>query len=136
MSESSKGHLETSAVEGAVISEEVFEAYFTIQEALAADSMDGIAEAAGTIQESLDISAVQNLKKVEEIEAVRKHFDELSQHLIAHLKMNGVDDQNHNLAFCPMAFNNSGASWLQRDSELANPYFGARMLRCGTFQEL
>ena len=32
---------------------------------------------------------------------------------------------------CPMAFNNSGATWLQRDRQVANPYFGSRMLRCG-----
>ena len=25
-----------------------------------------------------------------------------------------------------------GAEWLQREGPLANPYFGASMLRCGT----
>lgn len=33
--------------------------------------------------------------------------------------------------FCPMAFDNKGATWFQQASELANPYFGAMMLRCG-----
>ena len=33
--------------------------------------------------------------------------------------------------FCPMAFDNKGAVWFQEASELANPYFGAMMLRCG-----
>ena len=32
---------------------------------------------------------------------------------------------------CPMAFGNTGASWIQADDKLLNPYFGAAMLRCG-----
>jgi hypothetical protein len=34
-----------------------------------------------------------------------------------------------------MAFENEGASWLQRSKEIRNPYFGARMLRCGEIRE-
>lgn len=34
-------------------------------------------------------------------------------------------------AFCPMAFDNKGAFWLQKDETIANPYFGDAMLRCG-----
>jgi len=36
----------------------------------------------------------------------------------------------HYEMFCPMAFDR-GASWLQETEELANPYYGANMLRCG-----
>ena len=35
------------------------------------------------------------------------------------------------LAHCPMAFDNAGADWLQRGTQINNPYFGAQMLRCG-----
>lgn len=38
------------------------------------------------------------------------------------------------LVHCPMAFDFSGADWLQLGSEVANPYFGAEMLRCGTVE--
>jgi membrane fusion protein, copper/silver efflux system len=34
-------------------------------------------------------------------------------------------------AYCPMAFDDRGAEWLQMGEEIANPYFGASMLRCG-----
>ncbi len=33
--------------------------------------------------------------------------------------------------YCPMAFGNQGATWLQGDPKVNNPYFGASMLRCG-----
>lgn len=32
---------------------------------------------------------------------------------------------------CPMAFDGAGARWIQAPGEVANPYFGASMLRCG-----
>ena len=35
---------------------------------------------------------------------------------------------------CPMAFDDEGASWLQADKKVANPYYGAEMLRCGTIK--
>ncbi|MBI4471193.1 MAG: DUF3347 domain-containing protein, partial [Acidobacteria bacterium] len=38
--------------------------------------------------------------------------------------------------FCPMAFNNAGARWLQARPEVANPYFGSKMLRCGSTELL
>ena len=33
--------------------------------------------------------------------------------------------------YCPMAFDNKGAAWLQATREISNPYFGSAMLRCG-----
>ncbi|MBN2296098.1 MAG: efflux RND transporter periplasmic adaptor subunit [Pirellulales bacterium] len=38
-------------------------------------------------------------------------------------------------AFCPMAFKNKGAAWLQSGKTIANPYFGHKMLRCGEIQQ-
>jgi Cu(I)/Ag(I) efflux system membrane fusion protein len=37
---------------------------------------------------------------------------------------------------CPMAFDNKGANWLQAESKLANPYYGAMMLRCGETRKI
>ena len=37
---------------------------------------------------------------------------------------------------CSMAFDFRGASWLQQEGELANPYFGAEMLRCGSVERV
>ena len=37
--------------------------------------------------------------------------------------------------YCPMALNNKGASWLSNSKEIKNPYFGSKMLNCGSVQE-
>lgn len=34
-------------------------------------------------------------------------------------------------AHCPMVDDNRGADWLQRETAIANPYFGSMMFRCG-----
>ncbi|MHC4399007.1 MAG: efflux RND transporter periplasmic adaptor subunit [Planctomycetota bacterium] len=37
-------------------------------------------------------------------------------------------------AYCPMAFKNKGAPWLQAGDTVDNPYFGHRMKRCGEIE--
>jgi hypothetical protein len=38
-------------------------------------------------------------------------------------------------AYCPMANNNQGATWLSDSKEIRNPYFGDKMLKCGSLKE-
>jgi Cu(I)/Ag(I) efflux system membrane fusion protein len=40
------------------------------------------------------------------------------------------------VAHCSMAFNNTGADWLQTDKKILNPYFGASMLQCGSIKKV
>ena len=44
-------------------------------------------------------------------------------------------DKKIHLTFCPMAFNNKGTYWLQTRDVVNNPYFGAKMLKCGTIKD-
>jgi len=37
--------------------------------------------------------------------------------------------------FCPMAFNNQGAYWYADVEEITNPYFGKKMLKCGSVKK-
>jgi Cu(I)/Ag(I) efflux system membrane fusion protein len=39
-------------------------------------------------------------------------------------------------AHCPMAFDNKGASWLQDNERIDNPYFGSKMRRCGAIKRI
>lgn len=68
------------------------------------------------------------------LDQARELFQAHSQAMIA-LARAGYVDVNAYLMFCPMAFNNQGAYWLQPNSELLNPYFGDAMLRCGDHLE-
>lgn len=70
------------------------------------------------------------------IEKHREALDNLSQALTALLQAAHVEGLGPTYrAHCPMAFDNRGASWLTPEEEVFNPYFGDRMLRCGSIEE-
>ncbi len=70
-----------------------------------------------------------------EIEQQRTQFSFLSQALIKSLKVFGVPESTYYVQHCPMANDNEGADWLSREEQVQNPYFGDKMLTCGTVQE-
>ena len=37
--------------------------------------------------------------------------------------------------YCPMAFNGKGGHWISNVKEIYNPYFGSKMMDCGTVEE-
>ncbi|UCD36922.1 MAG: efflux RND transporter periplasmic adaptor subunit [Fidelibacterota bacterium] len=66
------------------------------------------------------------------IDAVRRGFEQVSNTIIALEQSFGhIAPGDVYQLFCPMAFNNAGAYWLQKVKQVDNPYFGAKMLRCG-----
>jgi membrane fusion protein, copper/silver efflux system len=67
-----------------------------------------------------------------DIETLRSGFGTLSIGMAGAVERLGVDIKGPVFElFCPMAFNNKGATWLQQNKEVRNPYFGAQMPNCG-----
>jgi Cu(I)/Ag(I) efflux system membrane fusion protein len=74
--------------------------------------------------------------KAEDLALQRKHFEPVSEAALALQRTFGhAGEKKHFEMYCPMAFDNRGAPWLQETQELLNPYFGAGMLRCGVTRE-
>ena len=128
--------------------------YLTLQTSLANDDLAGAKKAAekftaalkGMDTKSLKGEArniwMQNLDQLtagkdrilgaRDIEALRQGFERLSVGMAGAVERLGADLQGPVFElFCPMAFNNKGATWLQQDKDIRNPYFGAEMLNCG-----
>ena len=74
---------------------------------------------------------VDQLLKANDIEARREAFALLSEALAQAVAAFGIDAKPLFQLRCPMAFNNRGATWLQSDKNVQNPYFGQQMLKCG-----
>jgi membrane fusion protein, copper/silver efflux system len=76
--------------------------------------------------------ALAVMREAEEIGVLREQLVPLTRHL-EHAIVGFSAGQLEALyrAHCPMAFGNRGADWLQATEEIANPYFGAKMFRCG-----
>lgn len=129
--------------------ENFYEAYFTIQVALAGDkkppgnSVAELTTLAGKLAEMTDFSesirnqfgkAATNAEHLHHlsIEEARKKFKPIS-HLLVTLATtyrgaNAKVPFYH--FFCPMVPEGEG-DWLQPNNQLINPYFGSQMLNCG-----
>jgi Cu(I)/Ag(I) efflux system membrane fusion protein len=134
----------------------VLTTYLALQEALAGDSFENADKAAsdltGTIGElgkhhlpgeahdrwMEDLGALKKsvdpVNAATEIETLRASFYPLSQSVETFVRDFGNETETPlKKVFCPMALED-GAYWLQTGKDVANPYFGDTMLRCGTFQ--
>jgi len=136
----------------------VYQAYINIQKSLASDNLNTaktsynqLSDAVKEVDMSLfngesdkqwmsfydsilNISGTIN--KSSNIEKIRNLFEETSNIIIDLHKYFGHSDSiDFYLTFCPMAFKNKGAYWIQTDSVVNNPYYGEKMLRCGEIKE-
>jgi hypothetical protein len=120
----------------------IVQSYLTIQAQLAADKMDDVKEPAraiaaqaavmGKAGEQLAASAAA-VEKAADITAARDAFGKLTDAVMAAGKAeNWKDVEGVRLAFCPMV----DRSWLQKEKEIRNPYYGSGMLTCGSFKKL
>jgi hypothetical protein len=108
----------------------VFKHYVAAQEALAADDF----KLAKSSLELLAKNSEEELKKLTEsalkagdLKTLREAFIPLSE-LIAKAELaDGLA-----VAYCPMA----KAHWVQKNGEVANPFYGSSMLRCGTIKKV
>jgi Cu(I)/Ag(I) efflux system membrane fusion protein len=79
--------------------------------------------------------AVADLPVGAALESLRAKFEPVSAAVLELLEHNGnLSGRTLVEAWCPMAFDNRGAGWVQGGEPLANPYFGSTMLRCGSLR--
>lgn len=111
----------------------VLDLYTEVSKALAADDLqatqkaaDELQKAAAKVQPELAVLAGQVFGS-DSLASARQAFKPLSEQAV---KMAGGIEGYH-IMTCPMA----KADWVQQDRQLANPYYGASMLRCGSVKK-
>ena len=108
--------------------------YVAAQEALAADDLDQAHQALQGLVQSANPTLkplAEKAASAADLAAVRVAFKPLSEEV-----RKGQIPEGYVVAYCPMADGDKGAHWVQKDQpQIANPYFGASMLRCGVFKE-
>lgn len=138
----------------------VFAKYEPLAEALAADNPEAARNAAAKVSGALQLvnsseldgpshnvwtnalakmnDGLTAIREAEDIVGVRTGFEPLSVGLSEAILKLGIDtDGPLYEMFCPMAFEYEGATWLQRNEDVRNPYFGTAMITCGeTNQQL
>lgn len=70
-----------------------------------------------------------------DIESKRKEFESMSDALWSLMRTVRYSGAKIYYQYCPMAFDNKGAYWVSKDREIRNPYFGDKMLECGSLED-
>lgn len=132
--------------------------YFRLSNALAGDDFESAKKEVAALGESLakvDMSAVsgdahmawmrqheqltkalEGSSSAQDIAKLRVSFEPLSIAMTEAVKTFGPTGAEHVYqVHCPMAFDFKGASWLQANKEVLNPYFGDEMLNCGAVKQ-
>ncbi|MEH6679249.1 MAG: DUF3347 domain-containing protein [Sediminicola sp.] len=117
---------------------EIFHHYIHIKTALVNGDSEEAASGAAMLAEvasGQDIrDSAKSISAGTDIGEQRAAFASLTtsmEHLLSNALRSGEIYKQH----CPMAFNNKGASWLSMEKEIKNPYFGEKMLSCGSITE-
>lgn len=133
----------------------VYTAYLDAQEQLANDDLGGFldtAKALSTIVASVQVTglfgeqlgawkAAANKLRISSpittMDEARSIFEQMSGAILdLQSRFGNPTGEMLYTAHCPMAFDFKGADWVQRGTEIKNPYYGSEMHRCGTIQEV
>lgn len=85
---------------------------------------------AGTIAGS-----AQALVAEKDINNKRKEFEMIADAMWSLTRTVRYTGQKLYWQYCPMAFDNKGAYWMSYEREIKNPYFGSKMLNCGSVED-
>lgn len=131
----------------------IFDNYFNVKSALAADDFKKAIEAGKAMKTSLAMvdmnlfkgdahdvwmqqytslkESLKHVEHLEDIKAIRQSFIDISKAMISIAETFDPLSSVIYVQYCPMADSNKGAKWLSQEKEIRNPYFGDAMLTCG-----
>ena len=124
-----QGALAQDDVQGA---KEALSSMHGVLHAMPEDALDSTAASQWDSTEARIMAILHPMSTADSLGAVRIHFMDFSRELLDAIGKFGVAGKEPLYHFhCPMARDNKGADWVQKDSLLANPYYGSSMLKCG-----
>ncbi len=120
-----------------------FEHYIGVKSALVASDNTEAQKHANMLLESLKevkaeqtlLDATQQLADATDINKQREAFSKITKGMEVVLT-GAVSSGEIYKQFCPMAFDGKGDYWYSSSSEIRNPYFGDKMLKCGRVEEV
>lgn len=133
--------------------------YIQLKDALVKDSLPMVNEAAKNVSEntkpdSAQLKAIDPAKQpgytslcseiharvgmladAKDLQMKRTIFKEMTPSLKKLSEQYGSGKTPVYEQYCPMAFNNTGATWLSLETKIRNPYLPKTMLKCGMVQD-
>ena len=120
----------------------VFKHYMQIKTALVNSNPEEAQTAAKDLTKALNsvpgngkaLGAAREIAQTDNLDDQRTHFPNLSAG-IETLVSGSVASGEIYKQYCPMAFDGQGGYWLSASQEVRNPYFGDKMLKCGSVRD-
>lgn len=117
--------------------------YLKVKDALVASNAEEAKKAAVEFQKSLKdvkgadavLAATTKFANTGDLKEQRVLFSTVSNEMTTLVKGGQLSAGALYLEYCPMANGNEGAYWLSNEKQIKNPYFGDRMLKCGSVKE-
>ena len=115
----------------------VWKAYNAVREALVATDAPKAKQEAAQLamifsEDNAKLKAMaEGIAKTEDVVAQREAFSKFSNAVEAYFKST-INAGKLYKQHCPMAFSGEGADWFSNESAIKNPYFGDKMLNCGS----
>lgn len=136
-------------------------AYINVKDALVASDAQKASAAAGSLAQAADslkvneitgdttgliketansytgtiTASAQALADKKDINAQRKEFEMIADAMWSLTRTVKYTGQKVYWQYCPMAFNDKGAYWMSNERQIRNPYFGSKMLTCGSVED-
>jgi hypothetical protein len=136
--------------------ENLFTTYFALKNALVKTDAKTAIEKAVDFKDAVNLVEIQKLSSAENtvwskiakqiaqdadkikintnVEKQRAIFATLSANMIALIKVSKQISPIY-VQHCPMYNDGKGADWLSKEKEIKNPYYGSKMLNCGSVAE-
>ncbi|GJM32865.1 MAG: cation transporter [Saprospiraceae bacterium] len=136
---------------------QLFDSYFPLKDALVKDDLTTATKQAGALKDAFEktsmrlftgqahdhwmkysgvaVQALSGLIVAKDVEEARMNFKTLSGQMVVLAQTFGPFEEAIYVQHCPMADDNAGADWLSLDNQIRNPYFGDKMLKCGSVRE-
>ncbi len=120
----------------------VYEHYMHVKSALVNSNASEAANGAEMLVNQLEgaeanekvLNAAQQIAEAEDLNVQRTAFSELSAGVEEMISGSLASGEVYK-QYCPMAFEGEGGYWLSSSEEIRNPYYGDKMLKCGSVRE-
>ncbi|MCC6288356.1 MAG: DUF3347 domain-containing protein [Chitinophagaceae bacterium] len=122
--------------------DKLLSAYLSVKDALVATDSKASAKATGDFVDAIKtgqdfaqkndlLKAAEAMNKSTDIEKQRRAFEKVSTIMWDVVKQSGTLSRDVYYQYCPM----KKAYWLSNEADIKNPYYGAKMLTCGSVKD-
>lgn len=118
----------------------MYQHYIHLKTALVNDDAKEAEMGANMLQKAISDAGItskyiKDVASAKDVKGKRAKFSELSTELAEVFKKSKIESGVVYKQYCPMANDGNGGYWLASEKKINNPFYGSKMLSCGSVDE-